>query len=86
MLGDCFWFAGRFLLGSSPDRERVERLMRVYFRPGSRVYDAEELAMHLRRRSVDEAVLVLESLRPELTRDWELRALEAALTRVRTGG
>lgn len=86
VLADCFWFAGRFLLGSSPDRERVERLMRVYFRPGSRVYDAEELAMHLRRRSVDEAVLVLESLRPELTRDWELRALEAALTRVRTGG
>lgn len=85
VLADCFWFAGRFLLGSSPDRERAERLMRVYPRPGSRVFDAEELAMHVRPRSIEEAILVLESVRPGITQDWEFRALESALERVRTG-
>lgn len=85
VLADCFWFAGRFLLGSSPDRERVERLMRIFPRPDFRIFDAEEMALRARARSVEEAVLILESVRPELTRDWELRALEAALERVRSG-
>ena len=85
VLADCFWFAGRFLLGSSPDRERVERLMRIFPRPDFRVFDAEEMAMRLRPRSIEEAVLVLEALRPKLDRDWEIRALDQALERVRTG-
>jgi hypothetical protein len=83
VLADCFWFSARFLLGSSRDLQRVESLMRVFQRPSSRVADAEEIAMHLRRRSVEEAVLVLESLRPKITQDWEFRLLEAALQRVR---
>lgn len=85
VLADCFWFAGRFLLGSSTDHERVERLMRIFPRPDSRVFDAEEMALRARARSIEEAVLILESLRPKLDRDWEIRALESALERVRTG-
>lgn len=84
VLADCFWFAGRFLLASSPDRQRVEALMRIFPRPSSRVADAEEMAMHLRPRSLEDAVVVLESLRPKITQEWELRALEAALQRVRS--
>jgi hypothetical protein len=84
ILADCFWFAGRFLLGSSADPERVERLMRVFPRPYARVGDAEEIAMRIRRRSVEEAVVVLESLRPKLTQQWEVEALNAAVQRVRT--
>lgn len=84
VLADCFWFSARFLLGSSRDLQRVESLMRVFQRPSSRVADAEEIAMHLRRRSLEEAVLVLESLRPKITQDWEFRLLEAALQRVRS--
>ncbi len=83
VLADCFWFSARFLLGSSRDRQRVESLMRIFQRPSSRVADAEEIAMHIRRRSLEEAVLILESLRPKITQDWEFRLLEAALQRVR---
>lgn len=86
ILADCFWFAGRFLLASSPDREAAEGLMRVYPRQGSRVGDAEELAMRFRGRSLSDAILVLEALRPKITADWERRALDAALERVRNAG
>lgn len=85
VLGDCFWFAGRFLLASSPDRDRVERLMRLYQRPDSLISDAEEIAMTIRRRSIEDAVVFLESIRPRLTKDWEFRSLDSALNRVRAG-
>lgn len=84
VLADCFWFSARFLLGSSRDQQRVETLMRVYQRPSSRVADAEEIAMHIRRRSHADAVLVLESLRQKITQEWEIRQLEEALQRVRS--
>jgi hypothetical protein len=86
ILADCFWFAGRFLLASSADREQAEGLMRIYPRQGSRVGDAEELAMRFRGRSLSDAILVLEALRPKITADWERRALDAALDRVRDAG
>jgi hypothetical protein len=86
VLADCFWFAGRFLLTSSTDSAKAERLMRLYQRPDNIVGDAEELAARFRARSLEDAVLFLESVRPRLTRDHEIRALEAALTRLRTGG
>lgn len=84
VLADCFWFSARFLLGSSPDRQRVESMMKLFQRPSSRISDAEEIAMHLRRRSPQEAMSVLESLRPVLTQAWEVEALEKAIQRVRT--
>lgn len=86
IIADCFWFAGRFLLASSNDRELAEGLMRVYPRQGSRVGDAEELAMRFRARSLSDAILVLEALRPKITADWERRALDTALERVRNAG
>jgi DNA-binding protein len=50
------------------------------------VGDAEELAMRFRGRSLSDAILVLEALRPKITADWERRALDAALDRVRDAG
>lgn len=87
ILGDCFWFAGRFLLGSSADAERVELLMRTHPRAGGqRIDDAEEMARRIRRRSSTEsAVAYLESFRDSLENNWEFRALDAALDRIRTG-
>ena len=82
-LGDCFWFSGRFLLGSSAEPDRAERMMRLYQRPDARLNDAEEIAMRIKRRSTAEAVLFMESFRPKLTKQWEFDALEAALKRVR---
>jgi len=86
MLGDCFWFSARFLVNSARDREQAERLMRAYQRPDSRLADAEEIALRISRRSVEEAVLFLETFRPNLTKQWEYKALDDALNRVRSGG
>lgn len=83
LLGDCFWFSARFLANSSGAREQAERLMRTYQRPDSRLADAEEVAMRIRRSSVTEAVMFLETFRPSLTKQWELKALENALNKVR---
>lgn len=82
-LGDCFWFSGRFLLGSSSDADRAERMMRAYQRPDAQLRDAEEIAMRIKRRSTEEAVIFLESFRPKLTKQWEFAALDSALQRVR---
>ncbi|MFK7883334.1 MAG: hypothetical protein AB8F26_04005 [Phycisphaerales bacterium] len=82
-LGDCFWFSGRFLLGSARDADRVERLMRLYQRPDATLRDAEEIATRIKRRSTQEAVIFLESLRPTLTKQWEFDTLDAALKRIR---
>ncbi len=83
LLGDCFWFSARFLASSSGDRERAERLMRTYQRPDSTLADAEEIAMRIRRSSVEDAVVFLETFRPSLTKQWEFKALDDALNRVR---
>ena len=87
LLGDCFWYAGRFLLGSSGDTERVELLMRTHPRTGGqRIDDAEEMARRIQRRaSTESAVSYLESLRDSLNQNWEFRALDAALDRIRSG-
>ncbi|MCC5823968.1 MAG: hypothetical protein LAT64_13570 [Phycisphaerales bacterium] len=88
VLSDCFWYAGRFLLGSSTDADRVELIMRTNPRPGGqRIDDAEEIARRIQRRSSTEsAVAYLESLRSSMTQAWELRTLNAAVDRIRTGG
>lgn len=86
ILADCFWFAGRFVLTSAFDRERAEGLMVLFQRPGSKVADAVEIAERLRRRSLEEAVVFLESVRSGLTSRWEFDALDDALTRLRAGG
>ncbi len=83
VLGDCFWFSARFLLTSSSDAERAERMMRQYQRPDAMLGDAEEVARRIKRRSTGEAVVFLESFRPRLTKQWEFNALDAALNRIR---
>lgn len=81
---DVLWASGRALLlrGSDP---RVEALLRSALREKLEISDAEELAGFLRRRSVDDAVALMESLRIRFTSESERSNLDRAIARVRGG-
>jgi len=83
-LRDVLWASGRALMlrGSDP---RVEALLRSALRHKLEISDAEELAGFLRRRSVDDAVALMESLRIRFTSESERSNLDRAIARVRGG-
>lgn len=82
---DVLWASGRAILLRGGDA-RVEALLRSALRKNSEISDAEELAMFLRRRSLDDAVALLESLRARyLNNNSEQRNLDNAIKRVRGG-
>lgn len=85
LMQDLLWLASPYLLarGTSDTSllARVEALLRSNIREGQKIQDAEQLAMHLRQRSLDAALGVLESLRPTLL-DHQRTQLDRAIRRV----
>jgi hypothetical protein len=83
---DLLWLSSPYLLargGQDVDLlARVEALLRGNLREGQTISDAERLAMHLRSRSLDAALGVLESLRPDLS-EGQRKMLDRAITRVK---
>ncbi len=86
MMQDLLWLASPYLLArGGADASllaRVEALLRANLRDGQKIADAQDLAMHLRGRSLDAALGVLESLRPGMNEN-EQRALDVAIARVK---
>ncbi len=78
---DFLWFSSRALLARKQDY-RVEALLRANLRAGQELGDAEELARFIRRRSVPDAVAVLESLRITLS-EGQRTMLDRAIKRIR---
>ena len=83
-LRDVLWDSGRATLLGGPD-PRVEALLFSALRENIEISDAEELAGFLRRRSLDDALALLESLRARLTNESERSNLDRAIGRVRGG-
>ena len=86
LMQDLLWLSSPYLLargGQDIDLlARVEALLRGNLREGQTISDAERLAMHLRSRSLDAALGVLESLRPDLS-EGQRKMLDRAITRVK---
>lgn len=86
LMQDLLWLSSPYLLargGQDVDLlARVEALLRGNLREGQTISDAERLAMHLRSRSLDAALGVLESLRPDLS-EGQRKMLDRAITRVK---
>lgn len=83
-LRDMLWSSGRSVLLRAEDT-RVEALMRSVIRPNIEISDAEELAMFIRRRSLEDAIALLESLRSQFNAGSERTNLDRAIERVRGG-
>ena len=83
---DTLWLSSGYLLARGRQDPsllaRVEAMLRVSLREGQQIADAERLAMHLRSRSLDAALGVLESLRPGLSEN-QRTMLDRAITRVK---
>ncbi len=86
LMQDLLWLASPYLLTrSSSDgvgHSQIEGLLRANLRSKQKIQDAEDLAMHLRKRSLGSAVGVLEALRPTLNEN-QLKQLDRAIARVR---
>ena len=86
LMQDLLWLTAPYTLvrGQSDPAmlARVEALLRANLRSGQTIPDAERLAMHLRNRSMDSALGVLESLRPSL-RESQIDQLDRAIARVK---
>ncbi len=86
LMQDLLWLASPYLLtrtSSDPaEQSRIEALLRANIRNEQKIQDAEDLAMHLRKRSLGSAVGVLETLRPTLS-EHQVKMLDRALARVR---
>ena len=78
---DALWFAGRYRLHRFDDR-RAMALMQANLRESQQVFDAEQLAMVLRKDSMSQAIAFLESIRPMIL-ERERKQLDQALKRVR---
>lgn len=81
---DILWASGRSVLLRGVDI-RVEALMRSVIRSNIEISDAEELAMLMRRRSLEDAIALLESLRSQFSAGSERTNLDRAIERVRGG-
>ncbi len=86
LMQDLLWLASPYVLSrtsSDPaEQSRIEALLRANLRSHQKIQDAEDLAMHLRKRSLGGAVGVLEALRPTL-RENQVKMLDRAIARVR---
>lgn len=86
LMRDLLWLVSPYLFARSRQDEsldsRVQALLRASLRDGQEISDAERLAMHMRSRSMDTALGVLESLRPGMNAN-QLRMLDRAIERVK---
>ncbi len=86
LMQDLLWLSSPYLLARGGQDAsllaRVEALLRDNLRAGQEMSDAERLAMHLRTRSLDAALGVMESLRQGLNEN-QTRMLERAIARVK---
>ena len=86
LMQDILWLSSPYLLARSADdpdlRIHVGAMLRANIRENQSIEDAETLAMFLRDQSVDQAVGVLEALRPTLNENQRKR-LDKAIARVR---
>ena len=87
LMQDLLWLVSPYLLarGELNDASllaRVEALLRTNLRNGQKIRDAERLAMHLRSRSLGDALGVLEGLRAELNEN-QTQMLDKAIDRVK---
>jgi hypothetical protein len=86
LIQDLLWLSSPYLLArSSGDislRSRIEAILRANIRPNQKIQDAEDLAMHMRNRSPEIAIGVLEALRPTLNEN-QIKMLDRAIRRVR---
>ena len=86
LMQDLLWLSSPYLLArgaaDADEGTRVAALLRSNIRSNQSIQDAEDLAMYLRRESIDTAVGVLESLRPTLSEN-QVKQLDRAIARVR---
>jgi len=86
LMQDLLWLSSPYLLaradGDIGQRGRVVALLRANIRKSQPIQDAEDLAMAMRNRSIENAVGVLESLRPTLNAN-QIKVLDRAIKRVR---
>ena len=86
LMQDLLWLSSPYLLARGKSDvsllARVEALLRANLRDGQKVADARRLAMHLRGRSLDAALGVLESLRPTLNEN-QRKMLDRAIRDVK---
>lgn len=86
LMQDLLWLCSPYLLARGNSdvalEARIVGLLRANLRKGQVIDDAETLAMHMRRRSMESALGVLESLRPTLDADQQ-QVLDQAIGRVR---
>ncbi len=86
MMQDLLWLVSPYVLARGEQdaslRARTEALLRSSLRSRQEIRDAERLAMQLRKRSLDAALGVLESLRADLSESQRAQ-LDRAIARVR---
>jgi len=86
LMQDLLWLSSPYLLARTAndlsERSRIEALLRSNIRSSQSIEDAESLAMAMRNHSPDNAIGILESLRPTLT-EREIKRLDRAIKRVR---
>ncbi len=78
---DALWFAGRYRVHRFDDR-RALALLQSNLRDRQEIFDAEQIAMVLRKDSMSQAIAYLESIRP-IVLERERYMLDSALKRVR---
>ncbi len=79
---DLLWFSGRVILMQGGNA-RVEAILRANFRQWQLIGDAEELAIFIRRRSLPDALAMLESFRQTLPSAGQREKLDRTIKRVR---
>ena len=79
---DTLWMAGRYRANRFQDG-RAMALLRTNLRKGQELQDAEDIAMAIRRSSVDNAVAYLESLRATYNSSRDSSTLDSAIRRIR---
>ena len=86
LMQDFLWLASPYLLartaGDRVERSRIEALLRANIRKWQSIQDAESLAMAMRSYSIENAIGVLEALRPTLNEN-QSKMLDRAIRRVR---
>ncbi|NQX95828.1 MAG: hypothetical protein HRT64_13080, partial [Erythrobacter sp.] len=86
IMQDLLWLVSPYVLARGENdaslRARTEALLRDNIREGQEISDAERLAMQLRKRSLDAALGVMESVRDGLT-VGQRRELDNAIRRVK---
>jgi hypothetical protein len=81
-LQDILWFSGRVLLAGRGNL-RIEANLRANLREWQLIGDAEELAMLIKRRSLPDALAMLESFRKDLPSVGQRAKLDRAIEKVK---